>query len=73
MMDAWLAFARNGSPSQGSLSSPSSPSSQSNWPPYDAERRATQVFGSECPLLEAPAERERLLWDEIRAARRSGA
>jgi para-nitrobenzyl esterase len=48
MMDAWLAFARGGDP---------------GWPAYDAERRATQVFGPRCALEHDPRPDERRVWD----------
>ncbi len=50
MMDAWIAFARNGDPGHGGLEA---------WSPYDTERRATMQLGGECKLEEAPQETER--------------
>jgi para-nitrobenzyl esterase len=38
MMDAWLAFARTGNPSHGSIAP---------WSPYDETRRPTMVFGTQ--------------------------
>jgi para-nitrobenzyl esterase len=55
MMDAWLAFARRGSPSM----------SHADWIPYDAQRRATLVFDKESRLEDAPYDQERAAWDGI--------
>jgi para-nitrobenzyl esterase len=53
MQDAWLAFARTGSP--GAAGAPA-------WPPYEAARRATMRIDTRFELLEAPLEEERRLW-----------
>jgi para-nitrobenzyl esterase len=53
MMDAWIAFARNGDPSTGAL----------DWPGYDAKRRATLIFGDGEPkVVDDPAKARRLAW-----------
>ncbi len=57
-MDAWLAFARKGDPSHGSLPG-------ARWPRYDAERRATLVFGRACEIQYDPGERERRAWEGL--------
>lgn len=49
MQDAWLAFARHGSPG-------------ADWPAYDAARRATMLFGAESGVADAPYEPERAFW-----------
>lgn len=49
MQDAWLAFARGAEP----------------WPRFDAERRATRVFGRASSLEDAPREPERAFWDGV--------
>lgn len=54
MQDAWLAFARTGTPSTPALGA---------WPTYDAVRRTTMRFGSVCRLEDAPLEAERRFWD----------
>lgn len=54
MMDAWLAFARNGDPSTQALG---------KWPEYDATRRATMVLGKDARVEDAPYEPERRLWE----------
>jgi len=48
MMDAWLAFARDGDP---------------GWAPYAPPRRATMVFGRACALEDDPDADERRVWD----------
>ena len=52
MQDAWLAFARGVEPA-------------TEWPRYEAARRATQLLGAECGVAEAPYERERRFWDSL--------
>jgi para-nitrobenzyl esterase len=49
MMDAWVAFARTGSPSTPDLP----------WPAYDADRRPTMVLGRVPRVEEAPRDEER--------------
>jgi carboxylesterase type B len=46
----WIAFARTGDP---------------GWPAYDLERRATQIFDTECAVVDDPDGAERALWDGI--------
>jgi para-nitrobenzyl esterase len=53
MQDAWLAFARTGSPSTEALG---------EWPAYDEARRATMVLDRECRVVDAPYEAERAHW-----------
>jgi para-nitrobenzyl esterase len=48
MMDAWLAFARDGAP---------------GFPPYDSEKRTTMVFGRECGTQDDPQPAERKIWE----------
>jgi len=50
MMDAWISFARTGSP---------------GWPGYDAENRATMVFGEQNDVVNAPFDKERASWDGL--------
>ncbi len=53
MMDAWIAFARNGDPSTRTL----------DWPRYDAKRRATLIFGDGAPkVVDDPAKERRVAW-----------
>jgi len=54
-MDAWLAFARRGTPSLP----------QADWIPYDTQRRATMVFDVQSHLEDAPYDQERAAWDGI--------
>jgi para-nitrobenzyl esterase len=54
MMDAWLAFARTGSPAHPGLP---------DWPRYDEADRSTMVFGAHTHLEEAPMDEERALWE----------
>ena len=49
IQDAWLAFARTGSPGD-------------NWPVY-GKNRATMVLDKECRVEESPQEEERRAWD----------
>jgi para-nitrobenzyl esterase len=56
MMAAWLAFARRSDPSHPGIGA---------WAAYDADRRATMIFGSECGLEYAPFEEERAAWEGI--------
>ncbi|HVS63358.1 MAG TPA: carboxylesterase/lipase family protein [Thermoanaerobaculia bacterium] len=53
---AWIAFARNGDPSTGSLP---------DWPPYAAPRRATMVFDDACSVVEDPDAEIRKLWATV--------
>jgi len=57
-MDAWLHFARGGDPSHARLPG-------ARWPRYDAERRATLVFGRTCEVQYDPGERERRAWEGL--------
>jgi para-nitrobenzyl esterase len=54
MQHAWINFARSGCPGHQSLP---------EWKPYDADLRATMVFGRQCQLADAPLEGERKLWE----------
>jgi para-nitrobenzyl esterase len=54
MQDAWIAFARNGSPSTPALA----------WPEYGKERR-TMILGERSHAEDAPYEAERTAWDGI--------
>jgi para-nitrobenzyl esterase len=45
MSDAWLAFARNGSPNTKSLP---------DWPVYTSEKRATMLFDVNSRVVEDP-------------------
>jgi para-nitrobenzyl esterase len=56
LMDAWLAFARDGDPAHAAIGP---------WPRYDAARRATMRFGEACGVELAPQEAERAVWDEL--------
>ena len=53
VMDAWLAFARDGSPETEALGP---------WPRYDAARRATMILGRSGGVEDAPYEPERSAW-----------
>jgi para-nitrobenzyl esterase len=54
MQDAWIAFARTGSPGTPGLA----------WPAYGKERK-TMVLGETSRIEEAPYEAERSAWDGI--------
>jgi para-nitrobenzyl esterase len=49
---AWIAFARNGNPTQANL----------KWDAYDPRRRATMVFDNVTRLVDDPAGRARDFW-----------
>lgn len=53
MMDAWLSFARNGSPSTNALP---------GWPQYRADRPYTMVFGPDLKTITEEREEELALW-----------
>jgi para-nitrobenzyl esterase len=53
MMDAWIAFARTGTPATAALPA---------WPAYTADRRATMVFDESVTVVDAPLEAERAVW-----------
>jgi para-nitrobenzyl esterase len=52
--DAWVAFARTGSPNTASLP---------DWPAYSANRRATMLFDKECKITDDPGREERLAFE----------
>jgi para-nitrobenzyl esterase len=54
MMDAWLAFARNGDPNHKDLN---------GWEPYNTKDRTTMVFNRESGFQKAPFEEERAVWE----------
>ena len=55
VMDAWLAFARSGSPTTDALA---------DWQPYSTTARSTAVFGIPPRVESAPLEATRALWDD---------
>jgi len=55
-MDAWIAFARSGNPNHSNIP---------EWPVYDMEKRATMMIGKEFKVVNAPFEKERVIWDEL--------
>jgi para-nitrobenzyl esterase len=52
MQNAWIEFARSGSPGHGDLP---------KWDLYDSASRATMVFDRECSLADQPLSAERNL------------
>ncbi len=56
MMDAWIGFARSGSPGHAGIP---------GWPRYDEEKRSTMVFGPTTHVEDAPMEAERMVWEEV--------
>jgi para-nitrobenzyl esterase len=56
MMDAWLAFARGGSPSAEDLPA---------WRPYDEQARTTMLLGPSCEAARDPRGAERAAWDGL--------
>jgi Carboxylesterase family len=57
MQDAWIAFARTGSPRTTHLP---------DWEPYTAQRRSTMLLGTSCHTVDAPYETERRFWADAR-------
>ena len=55
MRDAWIAFARDGDPSNPTTGP---------WPAWDPGRRATMVFGRGGGLVEAPRNEELAVWEQ---------
>jgi para-nitrobenzyl esterase len=58
MMDAWLAFARDGDPSHDGLPG-------GRWDRYDADRRSTMILGRTQGEELDPGSAERLAWEGI--------
>jgi para-nitrobenzyl esterase len=56
MANAWLAFAATGDPATADLP---------QWPPYDAQRRATMVFDETCSVESDLRGDERRAWDDV--------
>ena len=59
MQDAWIAFARSGSPQTPQLQ---------GWEPYTVPRRCTMLFGATSGPVDAPYEAERRFWATHAAA-----
>jgi para-nitrobenzyl esterase len=57
MQDAWVAFARTGSPRTAALA---------DWEPYTAARRSTMLLDTSCRAVDAPYESERRFWADAR-------
>jgi para-nitrobenzyl esterase len=53
MQDAWIAFARTGSPRTPDLD---------DWEPYTVARRSTMLLGTTCGPVDAPRDAERRFW-----------
>jgi len=56
MHEAWICFARTGSPVHDALP---------DWPAYDREHRATIHFGVPCHLEDDPGAAERTAWTDL--------
>ncbi len=56
VMDAWIAFARSGSPSTADLPA---------WPAYDTAKRSTMLLGPECKVVQDYAAAERAAWEGV--------
>ena len=56
MAAAWVAFAKTGNPNDKALPP---------WPPYDAQTRATMIFGKQTRVENDPGRELRLLWEEL--------
>jgi para-nitrobenzyl esterase len=57
MQDAWVAFARTGSPRTVALP---------DWKPYTAGTRSTMLLDTSCSAVDAPYETERRFWADAR-------
>jgi para-nitrobenzyl esterase len=57
MQDAWVAFARTGSPRTAALP---------DWEAYAAARRSTMLLGTSCRAVDVPYEIERRFWADAR-------
>lgn len=64
MQDAWIAFARTGNPNHPGIPF---------WPKYDAERRATMLFGTKREVVDDPDQQTRLFWEATLPWRREHA
>jgi para-nitrobenzyl esterase len=56
MQEAWLAFARSGDPTYGTL----------EWPGWDAATRSTMVFGHRTGAVKGPRNDELAIWERYR-------
>jgi para-nitrobenzyl esterase len=56
MFGAWVAFASGNDPNHPELS---------EWPRFEAARRATMLFGRDTRVVDAPLEAERRAWEGI--------
>jgi para-nitrobenzyl esterase len=56
VMDTWITFARSGNPNHANFP---------EWPVYDTEKRATMMIGKEFKVVNAPFEKERVIWDDL--------
>jgi para-nitrobenzyl esterase len=61
MMDAWIAFAKAGNPSNDTSGA---------WLRYDKGKRGTMIFGAGAPhMTSAPNEARRKAWESVPASR----
>ena len=56
MMDAWLGFTQSGDPGHAGIG---------EWTAYDANDRATMIFGRSSALERAPFDAERAAWEGV--------
>jgi hypothetical protein len=56
MMDAWLGFTQSGNPGHAGIG---------EWTAYDANDRATMIFGRSSALERAPFDAERAAWEGV--------
>ena len=56
MSGAWVAFARTGDPNHAGIP---------RWSPYDAQARATMVFGDPTRAENDPRRAFRTFWNEL--------
>ncbi len=60
MMDAWISFARNGSPEHAGIG---------KWPRYEASLRSTMIFDSNCHPENDPFAAERIAMEKVLQSR----
>jgi para-nitrobenzyl esterase len=56
MSDAWVSFARDGSPSGRGLP---------DWAPFDSDARSTMIFDRECRVEQDPDAHLRAIWETL--------
>jgi para-nitrobenzyl esterase len=63
LSSTWVAFARTGDPNNSKIP---------QWPQYDAQKRATMIFGTPTHLENDPRAEIRQFWEQMPPAPRPG-